>query len=83
MLTQWNVPIPSTDFSENGMNATEPMLTLSGAKKNNLTLTLPTAITPASIDFTDNGGKSLTVNVDRVVCIARGLNAQNGASFQN
>jgi hypothetical protein len=75
--------IPSTDFSENGMNATEPMLTLSGAKKNNLTLTLPTAITNATIPFVDNSGAALSVVIDRVVCIARGLNAQNGASFQN
>lgn len=75
--------IPSTDFSENGMNATEPMLTLSGAKKNNLTLTLPTAITNATIPFVDNTGNALSIVIDRVVCIARGLNAQNGASFQN
>jgi len=75
--------IPSTDFSENGMNATEPMLTLSGAKKNNLTLTLPTAISTATIPFVDNSGASLSIVIDRVVCIARGLNAQNGASFQN
>lgn len=75
--------IPSVDFSQDGMNSTEPMLTLSGAKKNNLTLTLPSAITTASIRVIDNEGNQYTVSVDRVVCIARGLNAQNGASFQN
>jgi hypothetical protein len=75
--------IPSIDFSTNGMNSTEPMLTLSGAKKNNLTLTLPTAINIANFVIDDNQGNSYTVRVDRVVCIARGLNAQNGASFQN
>lgn len=75
--------IPNTDFSANGMNSTEPMLTLSGAKKNNLTLTLPTAIATATIPFVDNSGATLSVVIDRVVCIARGLNAQNGASFQN
>ena len=80
-----NVPstIPSIDFSENGMNTTEPMLTLSGAKKNTLTLTLPTAITPADFVITDNNNNPYTIQVDRVVCITRGLNAQNGASFQN
>ena len=75
--------IPSVEFSQNGMNSTEPMLTLSGAKKNNLTLTLPTAISLAGIRVLDNQGVQYTVSVDRVVCIARGLNAQNGASFQN
>jgi len=75
--------IPSVEFSQNGMNSTEPMLTLSGAKKNNLTLTLPTAISLSAIRVLDNQGVQYTVSVDRVVCIARGLNAQNGASFQN
>jgi hypothetical protein len=75
--------IPSVEFSQNGMNSTEPMLTLSGAKKNNLTLTLPTAISLSGIRVLDNQGVQYTVSVDRVVCIARGLNAQNGASFQN
>lgn len=75
--------IPSIDFSTNGMNSTEPMLTLSGAKKNNLTLTLPTAISTATFTLTDNLGITSSFVVDRVVCIARGLNAQNGASFQN
>ena len=75
--------IPSVDFSKDGMNYTEPMLTLSGAKKNNLTLTLPTAITTATFGITDNSTDPYFIQVDRVVCVLRGLNAQNGASFQN
>lgn len=75
--------IPSVNFDTDGMSSTEPMLTLSGAKKNNLTLTLPTAISSATFPVTDNQGVRYTVSVDRVVCLARGLNAQNGASFQS
>lgn len=75
--------IPSVDFSMNGMFGTEPLLTLSGAKKNNLTLTIPTAISLANFRVTDNNGVQYTLEVNRVVCLARGLNAQNGASFQS
>jgi hypothetical protein len=75
--------IPSVDFSTNGMFGTEPLLTLSGAKKNNLTLTIPTAITNANFSVTDNNGVAYVIAVERVVCLARGLNAQNGASFQS
>ena len=75
--------IPSVDFSRNGMFGTEPLLTLSGAKKNNLTLTIPTAISNATFQTTDNRGQAYNVVVERVVCLARGLNAQNGASFQS
>lgn len=78
---------PSTqamvDFSKDGLYITEPLLTLSGAKKNALTLTLPSAISPASFEVLDNKGVKYTLSVDRVVARFEGLNAQNGASFQN
>jgi hypothetical protein len=71
------------DLSKDGLYQTEPLLTLSGAKKNSLTLTLPSAISPATFDVLDNKGVKFTVSVDRVVARFEGLNAQNGASFQN
>lgn len=74
---------PSVDFSTNSMYGTEPLLTLSGAKKNNLILTLPQAISTATFSVTDNGGIVYSLVADRVVCLSRGLNAQNGASFQS
>jgi hypothetical protein len=74
---------PMIDLAKDGLYNTEPLLTLSGAKKNSLTLTLPTAISPAAFIVTDNGGINYTVSVDRVIARFEGLNAQNGASFQN
>ena len=74
---------PSVDFSKDAMYSTEPLLTLSGAKKNNLILTLPQAITSSTFTVVDNGGATYSIVADRVVCLARGLNAQNGASFQS
>lgn len=74
---------PMIDFAKDGLYNTEPLLTLSGAKKNSLTLTLPSAISPANFVVVDNAGVNYTVSVDRVVARFEGLNAQNGASFQN
>jgi|688.fasta_scaffold20537_25 hypothetical protein len=74
---------PSVDFSKDAMYSAEPLLTLSGAKKNNLILTLPQAISAGTFTVTDNGGVNYSLVADRVVCLARGLNAQNGASFQS
>ena len=74
---------PSVDFSKDSMYSTEPLLTLSGAKKNNLILTLPQAISTATFAVLDNSNLAYTLVADRVVCLARGLNAQNGASFQS
>lgn len=74
---------PSVDFSKDAMYSTEPLLTLSGAKKNNLILTLPQAITSSTFTVVDNSGATYSIVADRVVCLARGLNAQNGASFQS
>jgi hypothetical protein len=74
---------PSVDFSRDSMFSNEPLLSLSGAKKNNLLLNLPAAISAANFDVIDNKGAKFTVSADRVAVIFRGLNAQNGASFQS
>jgi len=72
----------SVDFTKNGLYFCEPMVVLSGAKKNTLQLTLPRAIDIANFTLTDNSGANYILKVDRVVCKFLGLNAQNGASFQ-
>jgi hypothetical protein len=72
----------SVDFSRNAMYPVEPLVTLSGAKKNDLKLQLPTAISGSPFTVTDNVGNTTIYTINRVVCLLRGLNAQNGASFQ-
>lgn len=74
--------LDSIDFSKNGLNDTEPLLTLSGAKKNSLTLTLPSSVDVASFTYIDNTGNTYSIQYDRVCVKFLGLNAQNGASFQ-
>jgi hypothetical protein len=72
----------SDDFSKHGLYPTEPIIVLSGAKKNNLQLTLPRAIDVATFLLRDNADNQYSLRVDRVVVKLLGLNAQNGASFQ-
>lgn len=72
----------SIDFSSNGLYGTEPLLTLSGAKKNTLQLTLPTSLDVATFTYSDNTNKKYDIVIDRVCVKFLGLNAQNGASFQ-
>jgi hypothetical protein len=70
------------NFAKNGMYGVEPMITLSGAKKNDLTLQIPAAITAGTFNWTDYSGVAQTINIDRVGLLLRGFNAQNGATFQ-
>lgn len=74
--------VGSNDFAKHGLYGTEPMISLSGAKKNTLQLTLPSSLDVAKFVYTDNTGVKYTVLVDRVAVKFLGLNAQNGASFQ-
>jgi hypothetical protein len=80
--TPSNATLGSTNYNKDGMVQIEPMLTLSGAKKNNLIINLASAATPFSLTTTSNTGTTKYV-FDRIAIVCRGLNAQNGASFQN
>jgi len=72
----------SVNFSKDSMYSIEPLLTLSGAKKNQLQLSLPTAISQATFSWTDDTGVNNAFQINRVLCLLRGLNAQNGSVFQ-
>lgn len=73
----------SSEFSKNAMFPVEPLLTLSGAKKNTITLTLPNAVSAGAFDLKTDDGTIVTYTINRICLVMRGLNAQNGASFQN
>ena len=72
----------SINFSKDAMIAIEPMLTLSGAKKNAITLELPTNIDNGEVVYINQDGSTIKHVIDRVGVMLRGLNAQNAASFQ-
>lgn len=72
----------SNNFSRDAMYSVEPLVTLSGAKKNDLKLQLPSAITGGNFNVIENDNIPTTYTIDRVCILLRGLNAQNGASFQ-
>ena len=75
--------IASNEFSKNGMFPVEPLITISGSKKTTIQLQLPTAITAGTFTHTDDKGAVNTIEINRVGLLLRGLNAQNGAVFQN
>lgn len=72
----------SSEFSKNAMFPVEPLLTLSGAKKNTITLSLPNAVTSQTFNLTTDTGGVVKYTIDRICLVMRGLNAQNGATFQ-
>jgi hypothetical protein len=75
--------MPSNNFEEDAMIAFEPMLTLSGAKKNDISIRLPQSISPASVTFKDQLGNDVVCNITKIALRMYGLNAQNGAKFQS
>jgi len=75
--------MPSVELKDDGMFNLSPLLTLSGAKKNELTLTLGNSIAPGTaITFKDNKGGSANVTITEIALEMRGLLAQNAAKFQ-
>jgi hypothetical protein len=72
----------SNDWMNDGMQELAPMVTLSGAKKTELSLTLPTAPVTASFVTQDNAGQIVTYNINKIAILLRGLNAQNASRFQ-
>jgi len=75
--------IAQENLSLNNMFPIEPMLQLSGAKKNTIVLNLANAITSGqSFTVQSNAGATSTYTITRIGILARGLNAQNGSVFQ-
>ena len=77
-----NATWDSNTFAKDGMYSVEPMITLSGAKKNDITLRLPSAISNGAFEYTDSKGQLFTITINGIALLLRGLNAQNAASFQ-
>ena len=81
-LTPNSATISSQSLAKDSMFDLSNIITLSGAKKNDLTITLPSAIANGSFAFTDNSGSQTQILIDRVGCRLFGFLAQNAASFQ-
>lgn len=73
---------PNIDFSENGTIPMQPMLVLSGAKKNDIIISLVHAVSATSTGdwLVVNGTIRLTIK--RMALFFRGMLAQNASSFQ-
>ncbi len=73
---------PSINYQNDGMFGTDPMVTLSGAKKNEISISLPQALKVATGTWITGGDTTVTITIDKVALFLRGLNAQNAAKFQ-
>jgi hypothetical protein len=73
----------SNDFSNDGMMPFSPLLTLSGAKKNDISIRLPQSISGSTITWLDQKGNTISMEITKIALRMYGLNAQNGAKFQN
>lgn len=69
-------------YGEDGMYELAPMVTLSGAKKNEITIEMPVAPSPGTYTWQDQGAITSTIVLNKVAIMLRGLNAQNAARFQ-
>lgn len=74
--------IPSNDFAKDAMYPVQPMVTLSGAKKNEISLALPAAADSGTITYVDQKGTSISLVINAIGLMLRGYNAQNAAKFQ-
>jgi hypothetical protein len=74
--------LASNNFEQDAMVSFSPLLTLSGAKKNDISIRLPQSIAPSTAVFTDQKGNVTTINITKIALRMYGLNAQNGAKFQ-
>jgi len=81
-ITPNSSSIGSSEFNKAAMFPVEPLLTLSGAKKNTIQLALANAISGATFTHIADDGSKTKYTFDRIALVMRGLNAQNGASFQ-
>lgn len=74
---------PSIRYDADGVFAMQPMVTLSGAKKNNITLSLVAAISASATgDWSLTDTTAITFKADKLALLFRGMLAQNAAKFQ-
>jgi hypothetical protein len=74
--------MPNVNFEDNGVIESQPNFVLSGAKKNDISITLPNAIATSTASWINNDGVTVTLVIDKILIVYRGLLAQNAATFQ-
>lgn len=74
--------LPDNDFSVDGFVPLAPTLAFSGAKKNEITISLPEAMQTFSTSVKMQNQDAITVASTRIAIWMRGMLAQNAAKFQ-
>lgn len=72
----------SFDFKKDGMIELQPMVTLSGAKRNEITITLPDSLASFTYDVIGTT-QTMTYTIDKIAIRFFGLNGMNAAKFQS
>lgn len=74
---------PNINTETDGIVQMVPMITLSGAKKNNITINLPQPLdVPSFSTWTNQDGLALRITFNRIALLMRGWLAQNASKFQ-
>ncbi len=75
--------VPNSNLRHEGFYPNTPSITLSGAKKNDISLSLNNPMAAAgTIAVTDQSATTLTYSVSKIALVLRGFLAQNAAKFQ-
>jgi hypothetical protein len=72
----------SFDFHKDGMIELQPMVTLSGAKRNEITISLPDSLKAFSFNVIGTT-QTMTYTIDKIAIRMFGLNGMNAAKFQS
>lgn len=73
---------PNIAFESAAMMPCTPTLTLSGAKKNELSIVLPTPMDGSNVAVLDQNGEQQNLLITDIVIFMRGFLAQNASKFQ-
>lgn len=74
--------VDGSRYENDGMYELAPMITLSGAKKNEITIEMPSAPAVGTFAWVDMAQNASTIRIEKICVMLRGLNAQNAARFQ-
>jgi len=74
--------VDSNDFAKDAMYPVQPMVTLSGAKKNEITMNMPDAGAGYTFSVLAANGDTVTYTISEIALFIRGYLAQNASAFQ-
>lgn len=81
-ITPTSAQQPSSRYLNDAKVPFSPLVSISGAKKQEISISLPKAIDQSISSFVDNQGKTIEVAIKQIAVVFDGMLAQNSARFQ-